>query len=85
MEDEELALTAGGVLAPLVETFDVELGTTRLLAQCVRFLRATGLTSKGLFRVSGDHHLLSLVKIRLAVVILIRPTLAHSLNAQHDS
>ena len=36
VEDEELALTAGGVVAPLVETFDVELGTTRLLAQCVR-------------------------------------------------
>ena len=65
IEDEELALSSCGVTASLIDAYDPILKTTRLINNCVHFLKLYGLQSTGLFRVSGDHNLLSLVKTRL--------------------
>jgi len=55
-EDEELALTACGATAPLNETYDADLGASKLVYQCARYLRLTGgISSKGVFRVPGDN------------------------------
>ena len=38
LEDEELALSHCGAMAPLGETFDPELGATKLIVHCVRWV-----------------------------------------------
>ena len=47
IEDEELALSSCGVTASLIDTYDPNLKTTRLLSNCVNFLKQFGLQSTG--------------------------------------
>jgi Divergent CRAL/TRIO domain len=47
IEDEELALSSCGVTASLIDTYDPNLKSTRLLNSCVNYLRQFGLESTG--------------------------------------
>ena len=50
LEDEELALSSCGMTASLIDTYDPSLKTTRLLNNCVNFLKLNGLQSTGTSR-----------------------------------
>ena len=53
-------------LPTLVEMYVPQLHTTKLLADCVHYLREHGGFSRvGLFRIPGDENLLNLVKVRM--------------------
>mmetsp|Transcript_16521 Transcript_16521/g.27702 ORF Transcript_16521/g.27702 Transcript_16521/m.27702 type:complete len:640 (-) Transcript_16521:974-2893(-) len=65
-EDEIRGLEFCGRTAPLSESFDASIGTTRFMHVCAEFLKANGaLQMKGLFRVSGDDGEVNLVRVRM--------------------
>lgn len=66
VEDENRCLKATGILPSLEQSYDHQLGTTKLLYKCVDYLRKCGgLKHVGIFRIAGDETLLRLVKTRL--------------------
>jgi len=65
-EDEMKGLKFLGRMAPLSQSFDPSLGTTRTIHSCITYLRAkNALKQKGIFRVAGDEGELQLAKLRL--------------------
>jgi len=55
-----------GNIPSLVDTYIQSLGTTKLLADCISFIRNNnGFERVGIFRIPGDENILKLAKIRM--------------------
>lgn len=65
-EDEDFDFKYLGTIPSLIESFVPILGTTKLLADCVSYLRYNGGFDRvGIFRIPGDENILTLAKIRM--------------------
>lgn len=65
-EDEDNEIRYHGLMAPLSESFDPSIGTTKIMEVCTAFIKLHGgLRQCGIFRVPGDEGELSLAKVRL--------------------
>jgi hypothetical protein len=73
-EDEEREIKYCGRLAPLVISYNNQLGTTKLFDVCTTFLRANNaIILPGIFRIPGDEGELHLVKHRLQYAYISVP------------